>query len=69
MRTTLAAAALMLSAFAASAAEINGPARVVDGDTIEIAATKIRLSGVDSPETAMSRRQRRPMGLRRQRPR
>ena len=51
MRTTLAAAALMLSAFAASAAEINGPARVVDGDTIEIAATKIRLSGVDSPET------------------
>jgi endonuclease YncB( thermonuclease family) len=30
---------------------IKGPARVVDGDTIWIGETKIRLHGIDTPET------------------
>ena len=33
------------------AADITGPARVVDGDTIHIGKTKIRLHGIDTPET------------------
>jgi endonuclease YncB( thermonuclease family) len=35
----------------AVAAEIAGPARVIDGDTIDIAGTRIRLWGIDAPET------------------
>jgi len=31
-------------------ADITGPARVVDGDTIWIGETKIRLHGIDAPE-------------------
>lgn len=31
-------------------ADVNGPARVVDGDTIWIGETKIRLHGIDAPE-------------------
>lgn len=38
----------------ADAAAIVGPARVVDGDTIEIAGTKIRLEGIDAPETGQT---------------
>jgi endonuclease YncB( thermonuclease family) len=36
--------------FPASGAEISGPPRIVDGDTIEIGQTKIRLVGIDAPE-------------------
>jgi endonuclease YncB( thermonuclease family) len=35
----------------AVAEEIRGIPRVVDGDTVQIGATKIRLQGVDAPET------------------
>ncbi len=35
-------------------AEITGPARVIDGDTIVIHDTKIRLHGVDAPESAQA---------------
>ena len=35
----------------AEAAEISGIPRVVDGDTLVIGATKIRLEGIDAPET------------------
>src|SRR5436305_2397276 len=33
------------------AADISGIPRVVDGDTLVIGATKIRLEGIDAPET------------------
>lgn len=32
-------------------ADIVGPARVIDGDTLELAGEKIRLHGVDAPES------------------
>lgn len=46
------------TAVAAGSGAIVGQARVVDGDTIEIGASKIRLEGIDAPETgqACSRR-------------
>jgi endonuclease YncB( thermonuclease family) len=47
----VALAALLLSATCARAADVSGIPRIVDGDTVEIAATKIRLSGIDAPET------------------
>jgi len=31
-------------------ADITGPARIIDGDNIEIAGKRIRLHGVDAPE-------------------
>ncbi len=33
-----------------SATIISGPARVIDGDTLEIAGHKVRLEGIDAPE-------------------
>ena len=42
---------LLVSLFASHAhADITGKARVVDGDTIHINQTKIRLHGIDAPE-------------------
>ena len=35
----------------ALAAELNGPAHIVDGDTLHLNGTKIRLHGIDAPET------------------
>jgi endonuclease YncB( thermonuclease family) len=35
----------------ACGAEISGTPRIVDGDTVEIGQTKIRLLGIDAPET------------------
>ena len=31
--------------------DISGPARVVDGDTLEIGSNRIRIHGIDAPET------------------
>ena len=49
-------AALALSAPAATALakDLTGRASVIDGDTIEIHATRIRLEGVDAPESGQS---------------
>ncbi|KAK9865555.1 hypothetical protein WJX84_000465 [Apatococcus fuscideae] len=47
--------AIMALPLPSSAGElVSGPARVVDGDTLEIAGTKIRLYGIDAPETSQS---------------
>mmetsp|Transcript_37035 Transcript_37035/g.96077 ORF Transcript_37035/g.96077 Transcript_37035/m.96077 type:complete len:340 (-) Transcript_37035:777-1796(-) len=35
-------------------AQLLGPARVVDGDTLEVAGVKVRLFGLDAPEKAQS---------------
>ena len=43
--------ALVLLPAKALAADIQGQARVVDGDTIHIGKNKIRLHGIDAPET------------------
>lgn len=40
----------LLAAAPALAADITGPARVVDGDTLVVAGEKIRLEGIDAPE-------------------
>ena len=47
----------MLGAFAGLSAplhaeEITGPVRVIDGDTIEVRGKRIRLYGIDAPESA-----------------
>jgi endonuclease YncB( thermonuclease family) len=43
--------AFALSICSANAAEIGGVPHIVDGDTITIAHVKIRLDGIDAPET------------------
>jgi endonuclease YncB( thermonuclease family) len=43
--------ALMLVSASAQAADLTGIPRIVDGDTLAIGATKIRLEGIDAPET------------------
>ena len=37
-----------------SLADISGLPRVIDGDTIEISGERIRLHGIDAPETRQS---------------
>ena len=45
------AAAVLLHAAPASAESVTGIARVIDGDTLEVAGTRVRLYGVDAPES------------------
>ena len=47
MRTLIAVLALLPTL---ALADVAGPARVIDGDTIEIAGKRIRLHGIDAPE-------------------
>lgn len=51
MRSVLIAAALIsLAASQADAQDVAGPARVVDGDTLDVAGVRVRLAGIDAPE-------------------
>ena len=43
--------ALLLLSASAQAADLTGIPKIVDGDTLAIGATKIRLEGIDAPET------------------
>src|SRR3954464_1213512 len=46
--------AILVAVSPAVAGEISGVAHVIDGDTIEIGATKVRLFGIDAPESAQT---------------
>jgi endonuclease YncB( thermonuclease family) len=48
---TILVAAIGFLAASATAAEVTGPVRVIDGDTLDLAGTRIRLWGIDAPET------------------
>jgi endonuclease YncB( thermonuclease family) len=49
---------LLILSFSARAEEIAGQASVIDGDTIEIVGTRIRLHGIDAPESRQTCRDR-----------
>jgi endonuclease YncB( thermonuclease family) len=50
LRIAFAAAAVCASITGAAAAELVGTPRVVDGDTLEVDGTRVRLLGIDAPE-------------------
>jgi endonuclease YncB( thermonuclease family) len=52
MRRILAALTLLLLSSAALADDSTGQASVIDGDTLEIHGTRIRLWGIDAPESS-----------------
>src|SRR5690242_19546586 len=66
MRTCLAAGAFfclsapLIKAFATTGSEtgqpaiIGGTGRVVDGDTLDVGTTRVRLEGIDAPEIAQT---------------
>jgi endonuclease YncB( thermonuclease family) len=51
-RPILAAAALLASTAIALSDDLKGQASVIDGDTLEIHGTRIRLWGIDAPESS-----------------
>jgi endonuclease YncB( thermonuclease family) len=53
-RVSFAFAALLVSATPVLADAVVGRASVIDGDTLDIRGTRIRLHGVDAPESAQT---------------
>lgn len=56
-RVSLAAltvAAIVLPAPPAALADATGKAQVIDGDTLQVAGERVRLQGIDAPETRQS---------------
>jgi endonuclease YncB( thermonuclease family) len=51
MRTLAIAFAACLACSLAQASDLSGVPRIVDGDTLAIGSTKVRLEGIDAPET------------------
>ena len=47
----IAMALTIIFPLSARSAEISGKPRVIDGDTIEVSGERIRLHGIDTPET------------------
>ena len=43
-------AVVLLLSPSVAVADITGPARMIDGDTIKIAGERIRIHGIDAPE-------------------
>src|SRR5450759_3166413 len=50
-KTIVIAIITCLACWSAQAANLTGVPRIVDGDTLAIGATKVRLEGIDAPET------------------
>src|SRR5262245_6270366 len=51
IKTIAIAFVVYLTCSLAQAADLSGVPRIVDGDTLAIGATKVRLQGIDAPET------------------
>jgi endonuclease YncB( thermonuclease family) len=51
MRAAVLTFALLTLCTAAQAEDLTGPPRIIDGDTLAIGSTRIRLEGIDAPET------------------
>lgn len=53
-RWIVASALLLVLSLPLAAQTLTGPARVIDGDTIELQGQKVRLHGVDAPELSQT---------------
>lgn len=52
LRSCLLVASLLIALPLSAHAEVRGFARVIDGDTLDVAGTRVRLFGIDAPEMA-----------------